>query len=183
MDALTYDLKELCRRNPHGSKSTQAGRLRQLSLIASQIADAGYKLPSAKSIKPKHIDAVLTNMKQRGLSAGTMQNRMATIRWWAGQVNKTSILKKDNAAYGIDTRKRDETDKGRTLDMGKLERVKCPHVRMSLRLQAAFGLRREASIKIIPSQADKGTHIALQGSWTKGGRYRNFKDNRIEEAA
>jgi hypothetical protein len=38
---------------------------------------------------------------------------------------------------------------------------------MSLRLQEAFGLRREESIKFRPSAAD---HIAIQSSWAKGGR-------------
>jgi len=41
-----------------------------------------------------------------------------------------------------------------------------------LRLQAAFGLRREESIKFQPRYADRGDHIAIKGSWTKGGRDR-----------
>ncbi len=43
---------------------------------------------------------------------------------------------------------------------------------MSLALQAAFGLRREESIKFQPRFADHGDHITLKGSWTKGGRER-----------
>jgi hypothetical protein len=43
---------------------------------------------------------------------------------------------------------------------------------MSLLLQEAFGLRRKESIKFQPSYADRGDHIALKGSWTKGGRPR-----------
>ena len=41
---------------------------------------------------------------------------------------------------------------------------------MSLRLQAAFGLRREASIKIVPAWADRGDTLVLKDSWNKGGR-------------
>ena len=41
---------------------------------------------------------------------------------------------------------------------------------MSLRLQAAFGLRREASIKIVPAWADRGDTLVLKASWNKGGR-------------
>lgn len=44
---------------------------------------------------------------------------------------------------------------------------------MSLQLQQAFGLRREESIKFQPRYADRGDHIALKGSWTKGGREGN----------
>jgi integrase len=43
---------------------------------------------------------------------------------------------------------------------------------MSLRLQAAFGLRREEAIKIQPRWADRGDHLQLKASWTKGGRER-----------
>ena len=37
-------------------------------------------------------------------------------------------------------------------------------------MQAAFGLRREASIKIVPAWADRGDSLVLKDSWTKGGR-------------
>ena len=61
--------------------------------------------------------------------------------------------------------------KARELGTG-LEQITDAHVRMSLQLQAAFGLRREEAIKFQPSYADRGDHIALKGSWTKGGRER-----------
>ena len=43
----------------------------------------------------------------------------------------------------------------------------------SLRLQAAFGLRRGESLKIRPEWADRGDRITLKDSWTKGGRGRD----------
>ena len=51
--------------------------------------------------------------------------------------------------------------------------IKDPYVRMSLRMQAAFGLRREEALKIRPRWSEQGTHLQLQGSWTKGGRARS----------
>ena len=45
---------------------------------------------------------------------------------------------------------------------------------MSLELQQAFGLRREEAIKFIPSYADRGDHIQLKPSWTKGGKARTI---------
>jgi hypothetical protein len=45
---------------------------------------------------------------------------------------------------------------------------------MSLRLQQAFGLRREEAIKFMPSVADKGDHLQLKPSWTKGGKARQI---------
>jgi hypothetical protein len=54
----------------------------------------------------------------------------------------------------------------------RLERISDRHVRTSLGLQQAFGLRREESIKFQPSYADRTGHILLKGSWAKGGRPR-----------
>jgi integrase len=45
---------------------------------------------------------------------------------------------------------------------------------MSLELQQAFGLRREEAIKFQPSFADRGDHLVLKASWTKGGRERTI---------
>ena len=46
------------------------------------------------------------------------------------------------------------------------------HVRMALRLQAEFGLRREEAMKFTPSYADRGDRLAVKGSTAKGGRPR-----------
>ena len=43
---------------------------------------------------------------------------------------------------------------------------------MSLELQRAFGLRREEAIKFAPGYADRGDHLVLKASWTKGGKVR-----------
>jgi len=65
-------------------------------------------------------------------------------------------------------------DKGKDLDPAKVGEVSSPHVAMSLRLQEAFGLRREESIKIRPAWADQGNVLRLKDTWTKGGRYREI---------
>ena len=61
--------------------------------------------------------------------------------------------------------------KARELGAG-LEQVTDAHVRMSLQLQAAFGLRRKESLLFQPHYADRGDHLTLKGPWTKGGRER-----------
>ncbi len=43
-------------------------------------------------------------------------------------------------------------------------------MRMALRLQAAFGLRREEAIKLSPSHADRGDRLLVKASTAKGGR-------------
>nr|WP_279545431.1 integrase domain-containing protein [Pseudoteredinibacter isoporae] len=67
-----------------------------------------------------------------------------------------------------------KTSKAQSLDQQKLNSITDPHIRMSLELQAAFGLRREESIKFTPSYADQQDHIRLKSTWCKGGRERTI---------
>lgn len=66
------------------------------------------------------------------------------------------------------------TNASRVTSVGEeqLESIKDPNTRLSLRLQQAFGLRREEAIKFQPSYAIKDDHLQLKSSWCKGGRAR-----------
>ena len=59
-----------------------------------------------------------------------------------------------------------------TVTQSQLDKVRDEHVRMSLELQQAFGLRREEAMKFQPSFANRGDHLVLKASWTKGGKER-----------
>ena len=173
MKDLNYQLSKLCRDNRDGSFSTQATRSRILDLIASQLQTLGFRRMQPRSLKPKHVDALVAHWQEQGIGIGTLKNRLSALRWWAKKVNKPSIIAKDNDVYGID--KRDNVarkSKALTLDEKKLSAISDQHVRLSIRLQAAFGLRREESIKFSPSYAMQDDHIKLKPSWTKGGRVR-----------
>ena len=90
-------------------------------------------------------------------------------------MNKSSIIAKDNSVYGIGKREYvPKASKAQALDARKLAGISDHHVRLSIRLQAAFGLRREESIKFSPGYAIKDHHIQLKSSWTKGGRARTI---------
>jgi len=171
MDALAYDLKELCRHNRDGSFATQANRHRMLQAMASMLDDAGYRLPAARSIKPKHVTFLLETWTAQGLSPRTIKNRLGALRWWAGKVCKASIMERSNEAYGI--KAPDERQaRAYTLDREKFAAIPCPHIQAALELQAAFGLRREEALKFQPRLADAGDAITLKASWTKGGKAR-----------
>jgi integrase len=174
MKDLNYQLMKLCRENRDGSYSTQATRSRILDLIANQLHELGYRRMQARSLKPKHIDALACHWKDLGLSVGTFKNRLSALRWWANKVGKADIIARDNNAYGIGNRSYvGKESKAQTLDGKQLEKVSDEHVRLSLRLQAEFGLRREEAIKFSPNYAIKDDHIKLKTSWTKGGRARS----------
>ena len=172
MDDLTYTLRQLCHRNRDGSHNTQADRMRSLTLAARQLREAGFRQMKASSLKGKHVQALLDRWQGEGLSSGTIKNRLSHLRWWAEKIGKSGILPADNTQLGVAER-RYVTNVSKALKLGSgLDLVTDAHVRMSLQLQAVFGLRREEAIKFQPNYADRGDYLALKGSWTKGGRER-----------
>jgi len=173
MKDLNYQLSKLCRENRDGGFSTQATRSRLLDLIADQLLALGFRRMQSTSLKPKHVDALLAKWREQGISSGTLKNRMSALRWWAKKVNKSSIIARDNSVYGIGRRENvAKESKALKLDAEQLSAISDPYMKLSIRLQAAFGLRREESIKFSPSYAVQGDHIRLKSSWTKGGRAR-----------
>jgi site-specific recombinase XerD len=173
MRDLNYQLKLLCQRNRDGSFGTQHDRQRVLTLIADQLHQLGFRRMTAGSLKPKHVDALVQHWQRANLSPGTIKNRLATLRWWAEKVDRCNVIARSNARYGVPDRAFfSGVSRARTLDRADLDRVTDAHVRMSLELQLAFGLRREEAIKFSPSYADRRDHLTLKDSWTKGGKAR-----------
>jgi integrase len=174
MKDLNYQLMKLCKANRDGSFSTQATRSRILDLIANQLHELGYQHMQARSLKPKHVDALVSFWKDQTISVGTFKNRLSALRWWASKVGKADIVARDNKAYDIGNRRYVSGEsKAKLLGEKQLEKISDEHVRLSLRLQSAFGLRREEAIKFSPNYAIKNDHITLKASWTKGGRARS----------
>lgn len=173
MKDLNYQLKQLCHRNCDGSFSTQANRLYILDQIATQLHRLGYRGMTVQSLKPKHVEALVKHWLSETLTPGTIKNRMSCLRWWAAKVNRQNVVAKTNAYYGIADRQFVSNDsKAVAIGREALAQVSDERVRMSLELQRVFGLRREEAIKFMPSYADRGDHIRLKASWTKGGKAR-----------
>ena len=144
-----------------------------LDRIANQLHELGYRRMRAKSLKPKHVEALVSVWKDQGLKVGTIKNLMAGLRWWARHIGKPGIIPSDNDALDIGRRSQVATEsKAWELKERHLQKVSDPYVRLSLRLQAEFGLRREEAIKFRPNYAIMDDHIRLKASWTKGGRAR-----------
>ncbi|HWM69908.1 MAG TPA: phage integrase N-terminal domain-containing protein [Steroidobacteraceae bacterium] len=172
MDDLTHTLRVLCQRNRDGSYATQADRLRTLTLASRQLKQAGFRRMRASSLKNKHVEVLLGRWQADGLSAGTLKNRLAHLRWWAEKVGRAGIMPADNAQLAIPNR-RLVTNENRSRHLGdNLERVSDPHVRMSLELQQQFGLRREECIKFQPRYADRRDHKdSERAKWLRNPLY------------
>ena len=172
----------LCRHSREGSYATQTNRERMLTLIANELHELGYRKMTERSLKPKHIEALVKHWFDQHRSIGTIKNRMAVIRWWAQKVDKQNVVARSNEHYGIPDRRfiADES-KAKSVNQSQLDKVSDPHVRISLELQQAFGLRREEGIKFQPSFSDRGDHIVLKPSWTKGGKEREVPIRTAEQ--
>jgi len=181
MDDLTMDLVRLCRRNRDGSYGTQTNRQRGLAAMAGDLADLGYKLPSAASLKPKHVEALVEKWLDADMTDASIRNRLTWLRWWAEKANKPNVVARDNAAYGVAERGDITRNRAQVLDEAKLRALDCPYIKASVLLQAAFGLRREEAMKFQPQTAIRADHITLQASWTKGGRARTVPVTTLEQ--
>ncbi|MSR15989.1 MAG: integrase [Gammaproteobacteria bacterium] len=175
MKDLNHQLKKLCDNNRDGSYATQAQRQRLLSLIADQLRDLGFHQLNSHSLKPKHVEALTRHWLAETLAVATIKNRMSAVRCWAAKVNRQNVVARSNDAYSIPDRQFVTNEsKARTVTAEALAKVADAHVRMSLELQQAFGLRREEAIKFIPSYADRGDTLVLKDTWTQGGKAREI---------
>lgn len=182
MKDLNFELKLLGARNADGSYATRADRGRMLGAMAKEIHALGFKGLRAVNLAPKHVQALVGHWQARGLSTGTVKNKMSTLRWWAEKIGKPNVVARDNATLGVAQRVYVSNEsKAKSLSDGQLEKVTSAFVLVSLQLQAAFGLRREESMKIQPVWADQGNTLRLKNSWTKGGRAREVPITTAEQ--
>lgn len=179
--SLDYELKQLCLKNRHGSHATQANRCSMLKLFSEQLAKIGYNVKTMKpsDLKGRHVNKLLEQWRKDAVSTGTIKNRMVAVRWWAEKINNPGAVK-SNDVYGIEKRiyvtNRDKSVSLKDLDLSQIDE----NIAQSLRLQDAFGLRREESMKFQPEFAldgqtiENARYIRLKDSWTKGGRPRTI---------
>lgn len=172
MDLLSNSLNQLTARSGGGSLGTRALRHRGLQAMAKELVGLGYFLNDAKSLKGKHVTALVGHWKATGIADHTVRNRLCWLRWWAREVGKHTALPKKNETFNLERRTRFTVNRAKKADDATLGRVRDERVRLALKLEAAFGLRREEALKMRPVVADRGNRLCLKASWTKGGRYR-----------
>lgn len=174
MKELLLELKELTRRNGEGSEWTRAVRHQCLQAMAEELPELGYPLRSARNFKPKHVEALVAHWKRKRLASGTIRNRLGHLRWLQSKIGKPGLLPRLNDGFGLERRQVFKGLKAKALDFERLATIEDPRLQLALRLQRAFGLRREEALKFRVEVADRGDYLALKPSWTKGGRYREI---------
>ncbi len=83
---------------------TAAGIVSAELRIRRQLREAGFRQMRATSLKGRHVSALIERWKAEKLSAGTLKNRMAHLRWWAEKVGRPGIIPADNVQLAIPRR-------------------------------------------------------------------------------
>ena len=164
--------------------------------------DALWSLPryaavDPRSLRPKHIKAVLALWQARGLSPKTLCNRLSSLRTFAFWIGKRGLVEtaaneglhlKDLRVSQVATQ--DKSWRFRGVDAGAViatAEKHCPYVAASLALIEAFGLRVKESVMSRPhegvtpieqanfyTERPEGVTHVLRVSGTKGGRPREL---------
>lgn len=162
----------LTRHNAEGSFATRSCRSRGLQQMAAELHALGFKIKSAKNLAPKHVHALVASWKGASISDATIRNRLGWLRWWADKAGKPGLIPKNNETFGLAERVRFNGNKAKAASDAALANISDERLRLALKMEAAFGLRREEVLKMRPSIADAGDRLLLRASWCKGGRYR-----------
>ncbi len=134
----------------------------------------GHRGLRLKGLGNRHVSNVVRLWKQQDLTDATIMNRLSALRWLGPKIDKPNLGYDSNQVFRLSGRAPPTVNKARTLTVAVTQRISDPYIRSALKLQAAFGLRREEAMKLKPKWADRSTKLVLKGSWTKGGRPREI---------
>lgn len=160
-----YSVKKLLDKSDIKSYKTKYDTQIILNRSLKDLQSLGFILNNINSLKPKHITGLVKLWTEQNKSTATIKNSMSKMRLACRLIGKHDIMPKDNKSYNIADRVYHNTNKA---IKANFEKIHNPYLQYSLKLQEAFGLRREEAIKFNAHIADKGSYIHLKGSWTKG---------------
>ena len=177
---IEFELKKMCREHRVDGRTTQSDRLELAATVARDLDACGYHRFSrqkscSRKLKDKHVRGLVQHWTGKGLSPGTINNRLAFLRLVCDWTGRSGVMSRRNADYHEGKRIREATvSKAAYIGTEVLNRVLNRYAQASLRLQVAFGLRRKEALMIQPDWADRGNRIVLHDTWTKGGRRREI---------
>ena len=165
------------------SESTIARQKQEVRQISQQLHAGGFKLTELRQLRGKSIAFLLdvwagrrsdpaNDMKVRALSPGVQAVRLSTLRKLCKWGGKPGLLPKKNIKAGIEPRERvPVANVAWNLTQTDLAKVSSHHVRLVLRLQREFGLRRKEGFLLDARTAVRGEVLSLTKG-TKGGKPR-----------
>ena len=161
------------------SRTTMANNCRRLHAM-------GFYLEDVQGIGAKHVEALVNDWYKSGLSANTMQNQLSKLRTFCCWLGKPRLVRQggvpaylpevDPAELKVKTyTERSKSLSGNGIDpLEVIARAQEMDERLCVMLMmgSLFGLRRKEMLMLKPHKADQGSHLALDGNITKGGRFR-----------
>ena len=100
---LQNSIRQLLRQHKQDSYATQSKRKNELLQMADDLVKSGYKLKHISGIKQKHLLVLNQLWKDKGLSAGTIKNKNAQLRWVCSILGKANMMP-SNDALGVQKR-------------------------------------------------------------------------------
>jgi site-specific recombinase XerD len=178
-----------------GSHATREARLSHFKDLSRYLDENNIQVREPRFLTPKHVAGYIKDLQERGISPGSIQNRMATIRaaWrGAGCEKCDEFASKTNAELGADPRSRIGTKEAMKAD--RFERARAdllsanrPREAAALELQRSLGLRLQEALRSPDSlkkwerdlKSGKPLKVALG---TKNGRPREVRPANPERA-
>jgi site-specific recombinase XerD len=168
-----------------GSGATRAARKSHIRDLADYLQSANIQVKDARHISPRHIAGYVAHLQAAGKSAGSIQNRIATVRavWrgagcdrWASKSN-TELGAASRSRIGSKTAMGDERYAQARADLAASGRAR---EAAALALQRVLGLRAQEAVRSPTSLAtwqrdlERGERIRIIAG-TKGGRPRDTR--------
>jgi integrase len=152
----------------------------------SRLHDLGYKLQDPKNIGERHVSVLMKDAwynKKKKIK--TIQNELSRMRVFCGMLGKVGMVGRlekylpdiDPKQLVVHTSAR-RSKSWSAYDINLVEKFKEVDAKdwrlgLMLRLEVAFGLRRQEVLKCDPHAQDYGNYLQVFPGHGKGGRWRN----------
>lgn len=167
---------------------TRRNRERTVGLFVEALRGSGFSDVSLSGnflIESSHVEYVLAEWRNAGASRNVLAARLAHLRKLCVLQSRPWALSKHNDHYlGQDPNKAPPRfTREAEIDPADVDWSRCQTdwAKASLRLQCAFGLRREEALKVQPFRST-ATRLVLHGGACQGGRPRNVDVETPEQA-
>lgn len=166
--------------SPEISGSMSQERFRLMTVFLDLLAEQGFGPEYLWTLKPKHYDAVISELVMRGTAPGNLRKHISAFRCLYGWMDKSQGLKANRALlpasyHRLPTyarRKLTWTENGVDF-LAKLALIPPEQawIRAALELIQAFGLRLGEAMMIDLNIADRGLYLLIY-TGSKGRRWR-----------
>lgn len=169
---LTNEARKLIGKSWGKSSLTRQKLLQNVRSIANNMASQG--LQHIDNMKSKHVERFFDSLKEKELSASTMQNYATAMRVIAAAIGKSAIVPETNKALGITRTERYQPISANLDKMTSIREqlsLKDERLAAAFDMRDAFGLRaKESLLSKQVVERDGKQYLNVEG--TKGGRPR-----------